>query len=228
MSEWMPVSTTRPPLRAARMAQLVVWLLGRAVDRDIHAALPRVGAGFRAEGSTAPGRSPRSAPMWRGQFAAVGHRAPPPRCGPRPASFRHATVSSPIGPAPKTATVSPGCRSANCIECSATASGSATVARSSDMPAGMPSRFFGGQVDVLAEEARLARRAQEADVARRRCDGRRGSTRSGSSRWRARARRGRRATNRSLPRPVRPPCRPVRGPAPWGYRQGESPTPPSE
>ena len=64
---------------------------------------------------------------------------------PAPATFRQASVSSPIGPAPYTATVSPGFTSANFMECAATASGSARVANSSESEGGIGSRFTAGR-----------------------------------------------------------------------------------
>ena len=64
---------------------------------------------------------------------------------PAPDTFRQATVSSPIGPAPNTATVSPICTAANFMECMATARGSNMEATSNERPRGMGSRLETGR-----------------------------------------------------------------------------------
>ena len=55
-------------------------------------------------------------------------------------------VISPIGPAPKTATVSPSRSAANCMECSTTASGSMMVASRALKPDGIPTRLCAGML----------------------------------------------------------------------------------
>src|ERR1019366_2073007 len=102
-----------------------------AIDGAIHAAIAGIGEDLprRVDLARVDGLD-GSHPL--GHFAPGGYRlhhpnparAPPPKAGSPPAALRQATVSSPIGPAPNTAAVSPIPIAANCIECSATDRGS--------------------------------------------------------------------------------------------------------
>src|ERR1039458_7279670 len=140
----MPVSTTRPALRTDRMA---AWVGASLAAQSMAQSTPRfdVSARIWRASSICVGSSVAWAPMWRASSR---------RCGtgsiaqmrPAPATLRQAIVSSPMGPAPKTATVSPGWIAANCMECMATASGSTMVASSRGMSGGMASRLATGRL----------------------------------------------------------------------------------
>src|SRR5258708_26645059 len=103
------------------------------------APIPRAKSRRCARGSTAQIR-----PAWAARNAAI--------------------VKSPIGPAPMTATVSPGLIDARRRECMAIARGSARVASLNDIPVGMGRKLATGKFDQFPEKARMMRVAQKAYV----------------------------------------------------------------
>ncbi len=142
-------------LRTARIASLLFapWPRNRPRNR-------RPGRRCRSNlfaGSEAFGSIARPRPLhWRSRGDALPAR--PRRCARRPRAFRHAMVNSPIGPAPNTATVSLGCTAANSWSAWLPPDGSTTAGELQRRArAECDSRLCDGQIDKLAEEARVSR-----------------------------------------------------------------------
>ena len=135
-------------------------LAGRAVNGAVHAAVASPAKDFfRRFGGFQHDIGTDAA----GQLAAVWQKLHGPDA-PCFAARNAAMVMRPMGPAPMTATVSPGRMETRRRECMAIARGSARAASANDITCGDGAKVGGRQIDALTEKARMAGIAEEADV----------------------------------------------------------------
>ena len=202
-AEWMPVITTRPPLRAARIASIGGVLLGGAIDGAIHAAA----AGCRCKSARAASTSfgvehrVRAHPLRH--LARGAPRGSTAQMRPAPATFRHAMRQQADRPRAEHRHASPrfGRRRISC-ECIATASGSMMRREIERQRVGNRQQVRRRQVDELAKESRQIRDCSKNEYSRKCCGVRCGRIRSGSSRSPARARRASPGAQPVTPGPV--------------------------
>ena len=159
----MPVSTTRPPLRAARMAQLVVCSLA-AQSMAQSTPRPPVSAAISRAASTCARIERHVRAHDDGPSRAGAPPVPPPRCGrrPPPSGTRWSAGRSARRRTPPPFRQSGSRRTAS--SAAPPPAAHATVASSSEMLRGNRQQVGRRQVDQFAEETGMPRRAQEADV----------------------------------------------------------------
>ena len=179
-SDGIPVITTRPAPRTTSIVCSTVPGFGRAVDREIDAALAGIGQNL-LDRIDLRGIDDRIRAHQLGQFAAR-RTGSTHQTRPAPDARRAAIVKQ----ADRTGTENRDCfaepRSTMPSECSTTASGSNSVPVSWSNSARHRENVMRRQIHELTEKAGVRRSAEKASCSRSSCDVRCGKTRSDSSR----------------------------------------------